>query len=147
MATLSLAPGKTQAIEARVEAEVTRCIDALMQRVEARIETEVEARVKQTLAKQGKLHSADKRIDSLKGAVEALHGRITRLNEITIPDMAGEENVKLLTAFAELRRYGLANHHRIRNIEIALWPERFEAEPAPADYPSKPVQDEHAEVH
>jgi hypothetical protein len=146
MGTLSLAPGSKQAIEARIEAEVTRRIDEMMQRVEARIEAEVEARVQALLAKQGKLHSADKRIESLKSAVESLHGRIARIHEVTNPDMVGEKTVSLLKAFAELRQYTYGAHYRIRNIEVELWPDRFEAASAPADSPSEPVQAKLEEV-
>jgi hypothetical protein len=70
-----------------------------------------------------------------------LHGRIARIHELTIPDMVGEQSVSLLTAFAELRKYDMRMHYRVRKIEVALWPERYEGmEAGPADHPSLPVQ-------
>jgi hypothetical protein len=99
MGTLSLAPGRQQAIEDRINAEIERHVAEIAVRIEASIEEHVQ----ELLAKHGKLHAEDKRVETLKSAVESLHGRIARIHELTIPDMVGEQSVSLLTAFAELR--------------------------------------------
>jgi hypothetical protein len=134
---LSLAPGRQQAIEDRINAEIERHVAEIAVRIEASIEEHVQ----ELLANHGKFHAADKRVETFKSAVESLHGRIARIHELTIPDMVGEQSVSLLTAFAELRKYDMRMHYRVRKIEVALWPERYEGmEAGPADHPSLPVQ-------
>ena len=56
-----------------VEKEIARRVDEIVARFEAKFEAEIEARVQEVLAKQGKLHSADKRVETLKSAIEGTH--------------------------------------------------------------------------